>query len=201
MVIAMARAWLVLYKLAASIIRVLQESIGNHSKGECYAPEIKQPRCTAQSAAEKTSRTIGTWKFERLQEREQAAAYVAACESQKSTLGLDRILSKQKDGRDEVRNANYGLNHRNKRFDTPNLQRRERYDQAEHDRKENNDDQRRPALLDAGRKARNEGRNLFAFIVSQFSWCFLQHSDPNPDTGMPRRLGAPNGTASSGKDQ
>jgi hypothetical protein len=56
-----------------------------------------------------------------MQEREQAAAYVAACESQNGTLRLDRILSKQKNGGDELGNANDGLNYRNIRVDTSDL--------------------------------------------------------------------------------
>ena len=62
-------------ELTGSIIRILQERIGNNSEREYYAPKIKEPRCTARSAAEKTAgRTVGTRKFERLQKCKQATA-------------------------------------------------------------------------------------------------------------------------------
>jgi hypothetical protein len=89
-------------------------------------PERKQPRRTASSAAENTGRAIGTRKIECLQKREQAAEYVTACESQKGALGLDRILSKEKNRRDEIGKANDRLNNRNKNVDPRRLYARER---------------------------------------------------------------------------
>ena len=78
-----------LYEPAGGFIRVLHQHIGNNGKWEQYVPERKQPRCPTQSVAQKTGRTIGTRKVKRLQKREQAAEYIAACESQKGTLRLD----------------------------------------------------------------------------------------------------------------
>ena len=118
-------------------------------------PERKEPRCTAQSAAEKTGRAIGTRKVERLQKREQATEYVAACENEKSPLRLDRILSKQKNRRDEIGNENDGLNNRNKNVKACSANMRERQNYSEHDRQENNNAERSPALLGGGGHARN----------------------------------------------
>ena len=73
---------------------------------------------------------MGTRKVERLQKREQAAEYIAACESEKGPLRLDRILSKQKNRRDEIGNANDGLNDRNKNVKTCSANVRERQTSA-----------------------------------------------------------------------
>ena len=54
-----------------------------------HGAEVAFTWTSNQSAAEKTGRAIGTRKVERLQKREQAAEYIAACQNEKSTLRLD----------------------------------------------------------------------------------------------------------------
>ena len=129
-------------------------------------PEREEPRGATQSAAEQTGRTIGPGKVERLQKREQAAENIAACENQKGPLWLDRILSKQKNGRDEIGDANDGLNNRNKNVEARRAVLHERQNDGKHDRQGNGNAERNAALLLAGRKARDQGRNLFALAVS-----------------------------------
>ena len=118
MVTAITRPALELYDQAGGFIRVLQQHIGNDRKRERYAPERKEPDRPTRGAADKTGRAIGTRKVKRLQKREQAAEYIAACESQKGTLRLDRKLSKQKNRRNEIGKENYGLSNRKKSVDT-----------------------------------------------------------------------------------
>jgi hypothetical protein len=85
----------------------------------------------------------------------QVLKSLAACESEKGPLRSDRILSKQKNRRDEIGNANDGLNNRNKDVKTSSANMRERQNYSEQDRQENNNADRSPALLGAGGHARN----------------------------------------------
>jgi hypothetical protein len=80
----------------AGFVRILQQNIRNNRKRKRYVPERKEPGSTTQPTAEKTGRAVCTRKVERLQKRERAAENIAACEKQKSAVGLDRILRKQK---------------------------------------------------------------------------------------------------------
>jgi hypothetical protein len=64
-------------------------------------------------------------------------------------------LSKEKNRRNEIGKANYGLNNRNESVNTRNLYRRERDDYSERNRQENNYAERSSALLRARRNARD----------------------------------------------
>jgi hypothetical protein len=101
-----------------------------------------------------------------LQNCEEAAEDVAACESQKGALRLDRILGKEKNRRDEIGKANDRLHNGNKDVNPSGPDARERHDHGEHDGQNDYNRESDPALLSACWHARNKGRRVFAVVGS-----------------------------------
>jgi hypothetical protein len=79
---------------------------------------------------------------------------------------LNRELGKQKNSRKDFCEENYGLANRKKSVNARCLYSCERGAYGEGDQQDNNNAKRKPAMLRAGRNARNESRNFFAIIVS-----------------------------------
>ena len=128
-------------------------------------PQRKEPRRTARPATDEAARGVRTWKIERLQEREQAAADIAACESQKGALRLDGILREQKNSRDEIGEAQNGLNDRDKGIEASARHACKGQDESKHSRQDDNNAKRNSAMPRRNGHARDQGGKVCARIT------------------------------------
>jgi hypothetical protein len=90
-----------------------------------------------------------------LQKSEKTAEYISACHGDNGSQRLDRILSKQKSGRQKVDSTHDCLKNRNEGINTTQVNTRERYYDCIQDREHNERDERNIAVPRAYRLSRD----------------------------------------------